>query len=203
MGPGVSFIMHASSYEMYDRHGTVVAARTEQHGKGDNPFRVMETVSYHTLRNCPLKGKSFYSQRVADFVAQEVVIGEARHMHVPVQASEHTCLFYNDVSQSLGLGSFILLFSAFMIFTLASALAQHRNSLMPGCVLKYLTRGNNRRDSTSLATEMTVRTMSFAYTNVPAEDTGSSAYAEPASRITTVAVSLAHDGDDKFTYIPV
>jgi hypothetical protein len=115
---GVINMMRFNSYEMYERHGTVVAAWSTQKEKGDNPFMIMETVSYHIAgveRNCTLEGRSFYSQRVADLVATELVIGEDRHMHVPKYVTELACLNYDDWVEYIAIGLLLFYLTALIL----------------------------------------------------------------------------------------
>jgi hypothetical protein len=103
-----SYLIEFCAYEMYNRQGTVVDAWARFDKDSSPAFVVMETVTYHktedgvmVLKNCTLKGEAYNNERVADFAAHEVMIGQQRHMHVPKHASVEACMFYEDLFMDL------------------------------------------------------------------------------------------------------
>jgi hypothetical protein len=106
-----SYLIEFSEYEMYNTQGTVVNAWTKYDKDAEHSFVVIETVTYYKTegdvamqRNCTLRGKGYDTQRIADFVAHDVVPGQIRHMHASKIASDGTCMLYGDLVTDLGLG---------------------------------------------------------------------------------------------------
>jgi hypothetical protein len=155
-------------------------------------------VSVH--KNCTLTGKAYDTQRIADFVAREVVPGQLRHMRVPKYSSVHTCLFSEQLSNDLSTGIFTAIVCALISSLLLYALIMTTYWWVRGVYEKRRSVVSERMVFGSQVTEMTATSRSSgpqAYAAVPMDDASAHGGGSVSAQV------LQPDGDEQYVHILV
>jgi hypothetical protein len=206
---GCTLIRQYNSYAKLNIRGTIVDTWTRHKSGNFYSFVVMETLSYvraGVQGSCTMEGKSYETQQIADVVGREVVRGQTRVMHVPLHASEHSCLTTQEYQKSLQGGIVLLLLSALIFTPFVCMLALLlRRAIQEGLKKMGMVSGEEAT-TTSPGTEMTPngRTVAFiGYVPVSIGDDAALASVRAAPTQTACAELIYYEGDEKYIHVLV